>query len=686
VLATELANIYVRLCLQKREDAKGVFDSNWLLNVYNLVTAKEGNKGKTTQPPPLLLEALKLMPAFQPVSRKGITQIILYECVNLAAVASNNVWMHFRKRVLRFVRVKKELSKEAYRALSKEERVQRKLKISELAWDLLRHPDEKYKSRNKYRREWVDFVRTKRLDIDAAVGRWGDKPIEYHLKERPHAFLPAMAYMNSVMRENSKRCFSLFPLRRSMVPRHCRFDVKALKDLIISPEDAVEKKAKRAAESTSKQKAAKRKKGVAPPPDPQASEDEDDDLGLGPLVAQPMDTASLGGTFSSAGAEHPEEEPQSAPMETTEDPSAPLAGGSATAPRKRAPRRGKEDASLLEEKDAAFGRVLNVRLNAPRGWAFDHAFTTDGVCARVQFRLPARGGGDSPALKRNPARGMYTIDELKRVSRLAEWHVVGMDPGKREIICAVDGDNQCGKALRYTLRQRLKDRRSGQYAKEARDSKPESVAQAEALLAGFNSRASACDGFCEYLAARHRIMEECLTHYADINHRRRRWKTVIKTQKSEARLFNSIKKKFKTDKRRLVLAYGSWGAVAGRPDMACNKGNPPCIGVGMMRKLAKHFVVALTPEHYTSKTCNRCMCACGPWKEVEEKMNKTKKGIRGLRRCTHRDCMLPLNRDQNGAANIALQFGRLFRGIGPIKTMSPIETRLNDLAVCVECG
>ena len=59
----------------------------------------------------------------------------------------------------------------------------------------------------------------------------------------------------------------------------------------------------------------------------------------------------------------------------------------------------------------------------------------------------------------------------------------------------------------------------------------------------------------------------------------------------------------------MVLAHGSWGTIAGRTGATCNKGNPPCIGVGLMRKLAKRFVVAITPEQYTSKTCCRCMGA-----------------------------------------------------------------------------
>ena len=36
----------------------------------------------------------------------------------------------------------------------------------------------------------------------------------------------------------------------------------------------------------------------------------------------------------------------------------------------------------------------------------------------------------------------------------------------------------------------------------------------------------------------------------------------------------------------------------------------PTIGVGLMRKLEKHFVVALTPGAYTSKTCCHCLGQC----------------------------------------------------------------------------
>ena len=131
-----------------------------------------------------------------------------------------------------------------------------------------------------------------------------------------------------------------------------------------------------------------------------------------------------------------------------------------------------------------------------------------------------------------------------------------------------------------------------------------------------------------------------------------------------------------------MLAYASWGMVAGKAGAACNRGNPPCIGVGLMRKLARRFVVSPTPEAYTSKTCCRCLSPCGPWEEKEAEMGRK---LRGLRRCTQRDCMLPLNRDRNGATNIGNNFRRLMEGVGPIRCMSDEDLAFHRASICLEC-
>ena len=103
----------------------------------------------------------------------------------------------------------------------------------------------------------------------------------------------------------------------------------------------------------------------------------------------------------------------------------------------------------------------------------------------------------------------------------------------------------------------------------------------------------------------HELLEPTLAFYAHLGAGRRASKTQHESQQSEERLYQLLEGIQKRgDARTLVLAYGSWGLVAGRPEMACNKGMPYCIGVGLLRKLAdKRFVVAITPEAWTSKTC-----------------------------------------------------------------------------------
>ena len=97
------------------------------------------------------------------------------------------------------------------------------------------------------------------------------------------------------------------------------------------------------------------------------------------------------------------------------------------------------------------------------------------------------------------------------------------------------------------------------------------------------------------------------------------------------------------------------------------------------------FVLGLspTPEHFTSKSCCKCLAQCGPWKEVETKMGHS---IRGLRICQDETCKLPQNRDRTGALNISVQFKRLFEDKPPIRVMTDEEREFHRLNLaCVAC-
>lgn len=607
--ATELLNLYVRDRIENHRGAglSDIFKSNWLVNAFHEVKVNNGSR-KPKGDEALHTVFTTYMNDLDRPNGQGLTQALTYESINLAAVGSTNVWMHFQKRVLAFTRTHFALTDEAYRQLSVDQRRARKLAVLQAADDVCRNPSNPRRSPVEYH-AWVNSTR-ERLGMDAAVGEWGDKPLLYHLKAHPERFLVAMHYMSTSRVNAGRKAFALFPLRRSNVPRHVRFDKEVLNNLLCMGRAYAKSKTK-------------------PTPDLNAH-----------------------------------------------------ASG-------RAPKRKRDDPSLIEEKAEVFNQVLNLRAaGVHRRHHFAFAFTTDGYSVHLGMHVPGKGGGGKAAkLAAMPARGIHSIDALKALAKKHEVHTVGIDPGKRELIVAVDTDDpKSAPVVRYTLAQRRRDLRTRQYLDECKRSKPQPVAVVEEELSLLNSKAPSLAEFAAFAAKRRQLMRECPSmaeFYADEAHRQRRRKTKIKAQQSEARLVNRLKTMHRSDdSRTLVLAYGAWGLTAGRPNMACNRGSPPAIGAGLMKKLALHFVVAPTPEHFTSKTCATCMGTCGPHATLKTKTNKD---IRGLRVCQNEGCGRFWNRDKLGARNIGTQFQRLFAGQGPLKAMTNEEAEFHRLNVCLEC-
>ena len=608
--ATDLLNLYVRDRLEHHGGTglDGIFTQNWLLGAYNAVSVAKGRGAKVDAGVQAVFDA-HMRGTFAPPMRAGLTQALTYECINLAAVGSTNVWKHFQKRVLAYTRTAFALDEEQYAALSKDACRARKLALLQAANDVCRPPDEPKRSPDAYH-AWVDATRAA-LGIDAAVGDWKGKPLLWHLKAKPHRFLKATHAMSLAQHAAGRKAFALFPLRRAHVPRHVRFDKKVLDSLLGLGEEYAVGKAKKAA------------------------------------------------------------------------------GPDLNAPAGRAPKRKRDDPSLLQEKAIVFDRVLDLkRAGVHRRRHFAFAFTTDGVSLHLNMEQPPIAAAPPPPPPRLPRRGVHSIDALKAAARAADdLHVIGIDPGKRELVVCVDADNpKKAPVVRYTLAQRCHDLRTRQYADEAKRGKPAAVTDAEEELSAFHSKAPSLDEYARFSAKRRALLrerEEIVDFYADLAFRERRRKTKIKAQQSEARLVARLRGMHAADDpRQLVLAYGAWGLVAGRPNMPGNKGHPPAIGVGLMKRLARDFVVALTPEHYTSKTCVKCSGPCGAHPTLKTKTNKE---IRGLRVCQHEGCGLLQNRDRMGATNIGFQFARLVRGQPPLRPMSNEELEFHRLQMCAEC-
>ena len=232
--ATDLLNLYVRDRLEHHDGTglEGIFTQNWLVKAFQTVstTAKRTRVAQVDANVQAVFDR-HMRGTFTPPSRSGLTQAINFVCDNLGIVGAVNVHKHFQKRVLSYTRTVFALDEGAYAALSKDERRARKLELMQAANDVCRAPAVPRRSPETYH-EWVDATRG-RLGIDAAVGGdWGDQPLLYHLKAKPHRFLHAMHVMSMAQHAAGRKAFALFPLRRTHVPRHVRFDQKALDALL----------------------------------------------------------------------------------------------------------------------------------------------------------------------------------------------------------------------------------------------------------------------------------------------------------------------------------------------------------------------------------------------------------------------------------------------------------------------
>ena len=509
--ATAILGLHVRRCIRDNVPLQCIFDGNWIIKAFQEVTY--GGK-HCTEDAELHKTRETLMPDTERIPRAGLTQLMQANANMLETLGHNNCWMHFQRRVCYHVRMHLQLTKTDYQALSADERKAHKMQMFRVMQDLLRKPNDALTSDTCYH-DWIHSERT-RLQIDEAVGEWDDKPLLYHLKikSKAHRFLVAMSIMSMDREAADHHAFSLFPLRRNMVPKHVRFDKKSLNNAL---------------QGLRNERSGKKRKTPG-----------DDDF--------------------------------------------------------------------------TFETVIDTRCVRTTGkWTIKDGFTTDGICARVQQQRVERLPKKRIAPTTLPRRGIWAIDELKRVSRLDELHVVGIDPGKRELVVAVDQDDGgSGRPVRYTQRERQKDMRSRQYADEGSRTKSGQVRCSEEDLANTNSYSAHVETFRRYVWQRQEGLGERLVFYAELGHRQRRWKTYIKSQQSEEKLYHKLRAIHKkSDARTMVLAYGSWGLVAGRAGVAANKGNPPCIGAGLLRKLGKRFLVSPTPEQFTSKTCCRCLHPCG---------------------------------------------------------------------------
>ena len=627
IYVSELLNIYVRQQLEETQSCKPlVFNNNELRFAFQSVV----HHHHVHKVNPVFQKAFEKMPSFEPVNGAGMEQVFQYIQNNMAATATTNVWYHFKNRMYKHIKFKHGVDAETFKSMSKEDRNRLKLHHLQITTDMLSMSNVAYTSQESVH-EWITSER-KRLHIHDFLLTLPSKQdtVESVMKKHPEKSMWAMSVMSSEAEANGGKAFAIYPLRRHLVVRFIHFDERALNSAL---------------QATRNERLHRKRKLNA---DEVFTFDNVIDIRASKLcqrwrVLKSFDTDGVSIHFKQLKGSKEATEEIKRKRERMH---------AARAEARKAKKEGRERVKPEKKKNVA----------------------------------PVK-----PTMTTLPKRGIYAIDTIKHLSR-KEYHVIGIDPGKHNLVQAVDPERPKSNdgRVRYTLKERQRDMRTRQYCDEAQRGKHPNIQEGEEQLSRCNSRSVVLDTFVKYCLCRRCFLKEALQFYGQLDHRCRRWKRAVKTQKSEQKLYDRLAS-LKTDERPLVLAYGSWGLTSGKGF----KGLPPCIGVGLIRKLAKQFVVVPTPEHYTSKTCVRCFSECGAHptlkREIKERQkdgsNKlVRKEIRGLRVCQNESCKLFMNRDHAGACNIATNFSLLVQGSGTIRQLNPMELELNRLecSLCTE--
>lgn len=781
--ATVLANMHLRSLLYagaRSEQLAPFFDANHLRHYFQAVTKGKCN-ALQAQLQQLYLSLRDDTDTSPPLERRprGNSQVGLYLCRGLAATAATNIWYHLKARVKSLVNKTFFFERQEWLALSAEQRREHKRILELVRFDVLRLSDTDYTSPIFYvmgdtrhsLRLWIICLRAamriSRISSASVASLPGVRMSDdeslpgmiYYAKARPHEFVWATKVLSERNIALGGNGFSLFPLRRSAVPKHIHLDCDIV--AVLDPDMSVQQADKLAVEQVGSARKRKstdeteeqtrernrlskaivavkkkiifesamlpkafrhltrmresgntfdfavktdgydasaqmiRKSNVSasasatvPPPSVFPPRIRNGEYSLGEFRDKYGDHY-----FSSQAEKDAVEQP-------VPDPSAAeLALTQRTTAFWDAFRRGGEQRYLLystknipaEGRGDYFDKKTSVVTTLEEVLEAAERIVANPVvegalhccssgCTKLHRGvLPAFGSGGPICSSCETAEAVEAMQVDPPAIKKNVMAVVAIDPGKREIISAVDVDNPDNK---YTLRKSHQDHVTGSIRHrkdmaarmEVWDREHEKkVKEVEEDMAAASSNAVPLESFRAYASKLVFSLSSRCPFYEQPIFRTRSRKRKLRKQSLYATVVNRLRNL--PDKTGpVVLSYGSWGA---RTSGLRFKGTPPTIGVGFMHYLSRFFPVVVTPEHYTSSICLACddkVVRCRHAEEARENC-RTETGhlkqIRGLRFCEH--CNIHFNRDHLGARNIGRNFCNLYNGRPPIRRHSQEE-------------
>jgi hypothetical protein len=287
------------------------------------------------------------------------------------------------------------------------------------------------------------------------------------------------------------------------------------------------------------------------------------------------------------------------------------------------------------------------------GFSFHHMVSTDGIGLSILFLRDDLVGKKLPMVKKGISKELY-IDELDDYSKLQNKKVIGIDPGKEDLIYCVDDASKDANVFRYSQNQRRKETKMQKYNNiilGMKNNKIEckTIIEYETELSHFNRKTLQITKFKEYLQEKNRINHILFKFYSKELFRKLKFGKYINIKRNEQKMINNFKKTY-GNPENVVICIGDWEQ---RKQM---KYKEPTLGKGIRTLFRKNnYNVFLVDEFRSSCKCSKCDGGVCEKFMVREHPNKKKNKdrlrlIHGLLRC--KSGCGSWNRDRNGSSNI----------------------------------
>jgi len=284
-------------------------------------------------------------------------------------------------------------------------------------------------------------------------------------------------------------------------------------------------------------------------------------------------------------------------------------------------------------------------------FSFHHMISTDGVGVSILFIRDDLVGKRLPSVKKGVSKELY-IDELNDYSALRDKTIVGIDPGKEDLIYCVDNATKDANVFRYSQNQRRKETKMKKYnniilGMKTNKIQGKSVIEYETELSLYNRKTLCMDKFKSYITEKNRINHMLFGFYAKQLFRKLKFGRDINIKRNEQKMMNDFRKMY-GNPDEIVICIGDWEQ---RKQM---KYKEPTLGIGMRSLLRKNnYRVYLVDEFRSSCKCSKCDGGICEKFMVRKNPRPNKDDMRlvhGLLRC--KSGCGEWNRDRNGSSNI----------------------------------